>query len=99
MAKKTRLKTVKQQPKPTPTYLKGKKSVNISAHRVAEVFAMIHEHGHTTKFKRQAKAAGISMSLAPKTVNFVKDFVANNDMHQHAVGKQVVNSNGTFNCT
>jgi hypothetical protein len=98
MAKKAKPKAAKRESKPTPTYLRGTSSVNIPAHRVAEVLAMIHEHGHSQKFKRQAKAAGISMSLDPKTVNFVKDFVANNGMHTHRVGKQVVNSDGTFNC-
>ncbi len=82
-----------------PTYLKGTKSVDIPAHRVAEVLSMIHDEGHTAKFKRQAEAAGAVMTLDPKTVNFVKDFVANNDMHSHPVGKQVVNSDGSFDCT
>jgi hypothetical protein len=96
MAKKA--KTGKPN-KPTPTYLKGTKSVDIPAHRVADVIAMIHQHGHGAKFKRQAKAAGVAMTLAPKTVNFVKDFVANNEMHTSSVGRQVINSGGSFDCT
>jgi hypothetical protein len=100
MAKKAKVKrNTAKSLTPTPTYLRGRKPVNIPAHRVADVLAMIHEHGHTQKFKRQAKAAGISMSLDPKTVNFVKDFVANNAMHTSTVGKQVVNSDGSFSCT
>jgi hypothetical protein len=100
MAKKAKTKKkAARLTKPTPTYLKGTKSVDIPAHRVADVLAMIHEHGHTQKFKRQAKTAGISMSLDPKTVNFVKDFVANNALHTNTVGKQVVNSDGSFSCT
>ncbi len=107
MAKKVKAKTAKRRSaksaatpaKPEPTYLRGTKSVDIPVHRVSDVIAMIHEHGHAAKFKRQAKAAGLSMSLNPKTVNFVKDFVANNEMHGHPVGKQVVNSDGTFSCT
>jgi hypothetical protein len=96
MAKKAK---AAKKAKVTPTYLKGTKSVDIPAHRVAEVLAMIHKKGHTAKFRRHAKAAGVVMTLHPKTVNFVKDFVANNDMHTHAVGKQVVNSDGSFDCT
>ena len=96
MAKKAK---AAKKTKVTPTYLKGTKSVDIPAHRVAEVLAMIHNQGHTAKFRRQAKAAGVTMTLDPKTVNFVKDFVANNQMHGLAVGKQVVNSDGTFSCT
>jgi hypothetical protein len=82
-----------------PTYLKGTKHVNIPVHRVVDVLKMIDDHGHSEKFRKQAKAKGAVMRLHPKTVNFVKDFVANNNMHEHAVGKQVVNSNGSYDCT
>src|ERR1700749_3349272 len=103
MAKKAKKKAQAKEVKPAksaapkPTYLKRQKPVSIPAHRVADVLAMIHEHGHTQKFKRQAKAAGVSMVLHPKTVNFVKDFVADNAMHTNTVGKQVINSDGKFN--
>lgn len=82
-----------------PTYLKGTKAVNIPVHRVVDVLKMIHDHGHSNKFRRQAKSKGMVMKLHPKTVNFVKDFVANNNMHEHPVGKQVVNSAGTYDCS
>jgi hypothetical protein len=100
MAKRRKIKraTAKQKA-PKPTYLRGTKPVHIPVHRVADVLKMIHEHGHSSKFKRQAKAAGVVMTLQPKTVNFVKNFVADNDMHAHPVGQQVVNSDGTYNCT
>jgi hypothetical protein len=96
MAKKA---TTTKQAVPKPTYLKGTKSVNIPAHRVADVIAMIHKHGHGAKFNKQAKAAGVVMALHPKTVNFVKDFVAKNGMHGDAIGKQVINSDGSYSCT
>ena len=99
MAKKSKRKAMKRNSPPTPTYLRGRAPVKIPVHRVAEVLAMIHEHGYTQKLKRQAKAAGVSMSVDPKTVNFVKDFVAKNGMHTHQVGEQVVNSDGSFSCT
>jgi hypothetical protein len=98
-AKQGTAKAASRSGKPKPTFLRGTKSVDIPVHRVSDVIAMIHEHGHSAKFKRQAKAAGVSMSLDPKTVNFVKDFVAKNDMHEHAIGSQVVNSDGSFDCT
>jgi hypothetical protein len=98
MVKKAKLaKTGKQAP--TPTYLTGKKSVDIPAHHVADVIAMIQKNGHAAKFKRQAKTAGLAMTLDAKTVNFVKDFVAKNDMHTNAIGKRVINSSGSFDCT
>ena len=73
--------------------------MHIPVHRVMDVLKMIDERGHSDRFRRQAKAAGVVMALHPKTVNFVKDFVANNDMHDHAIGKQVNNSGGTFDCS
>jgi hypothetical protein len=88
-----------KQAKPKPTYLKGTKHVPIPVHRVVDVLKMIDDHGHTKKFRRLAKAKGVVMGMHPKTVNFVKDFVAKNEMHEHPVGKQVVNSGGTYDCT
>jgi hypothetical protein len=104
MAKKAKAAKAKKAKKakkaaPTPTYLRGPDPVHIPAHRVADVLKMIHKHGHTAKFKRQAKAAGAVMTLHPKTVNFVKDFVAKNAMHADPVGKQVINSDGKFDCS
>ena len=100
MAKKAKKKAkVAKQAVPQPTYLTGEKPVNIPVHRVADVLKMIHDHGHTAKFKKQAKAADYAMSLHPATVNFVKDFVAKNAMHDDPIGKQVMNSGGNFDCT
>jgi hypothetical protein len=82
-----------------PTYLKGKKPVQIPVHRVVDVLKMIDEHGHSKRFRRQAKTKGLKMGLHPDTVNFVKDFVAENSLHEHPVGKQVLNSNGSYDCT
>lgn len=98
-AKKAKARKVMKAGKPKPTYLKGTRPVDIPAHRVAEVIKMIHDHGHGNKFRRQARAAGVTMSVHPKTVNFVKDFVAKNGMHAHPVGNQVINSDGNFDCT
>lgn len=84
-----------QQTKVQPTYLKGKKPVKIAVHDVMNVLKMIDDHGHLTKFKKQAKATGAFMSVHPETVNFVKDFVANNEMHGHPTGKEVVNPCGS----
>jgi hypothetical protein len=98
-AKKAKAAKARKQATPTPTYLKGTKPVNVPAHQVADVFALIHKHGHAAKFKRQAKAAGVAVTLNPETVNFVKDFLANNTMHKNAIGQRVVNSDGTFSCT
>jgi hypothetical protein len=107
MAKKAKTrkasKSVKKaaKPKPTPTYLSGEKSVDIPVENVADILALIEKHGHTTTFKKKASAAGLTMSVHPSTVNFVKDFVANtgDTMHRLSVGRRAINSGGTFDCT
>jgi hypothetical protein len=106
MAKKVTTRKAKSsaklaKPRPTPTYLKGEKSADIPVENVATILAMIEKHGHTAKFKSKASAAGLTMSVDPKTVNFVKDFVANtgDKMHRAAVGRRAINSGGTFDCT
>jgi len=44
--------------------------------------------------------ASIGLKFARQdTHNFVKDFVADNAMHNDPVGKQVMNSGGSFDCT
>jgi hypothetical protein len=80
-----------KEAKVKPTYLTGKKPVKIQVHDVANILKMIDDHGHSAKFKRQAKKAGAFMMVDPDTVNFVKNFVADNNMHAHPVGKKVVN--------
>jgi hypothetical protein len=89
------------KPRPKPTYMKGQKRANIPIENVAAILAMIEKHGHTAKFRNKASAAGLTMSVDPKTVNFVKDFVANtgDKMHRAAVGRRAINSGGTFDCT
>jgi hypothetical protein len=88
----------KQPEAPTPRYMRGKKPTRIAAHSIADVLAVIEKHGHGKKFKRQAKAAGHTVTLNPKTVNFVKDFLAKNGMHTNRIAANVINSNGSFNC-
>lgn len=81
-----------------PRYMRGKKPANVAVHKIADVLALIEKHGHGKKFKRQAKAAGHTITVAPETVNFIKDFLAKNNMHTDRIGRQVFNSNGTYNC-
>ena len=106
-AKKAAKRTVKkaakktEKPRPTPTYLQGENPVDIPVENVADILALIEKQGHTAKFKSKASAAGLTMSVHPQTVNFVKDFLANtgDKMHGLAIGKRAINSGGTFDCT
>lgn len=96
--KKPKKTTTAKKAAPTPTDLAGGKSVDIPAHQVAEILATILARGQGAKFKKQAKAAGLVVTVNSKTVNFVKDFLAQNQMHSLAVAKRAINSDGSFNC-
>jgi len=78
--------------KVTPTYMKGKKPLKIGLHDVIRALKVIDDHGHMSKFKTAAKKKKAVMLVDPKTVNFIKDFMVKNDMHEHPVGKHIVNA-------
>lgn len=82
----------------TPRYMRGKKPKAISFHKIADVLAVIEQHGHGKKFKRQARAADHMMTLHPDTVNFIKDFLAKNKMHTHRLGRKAILSDGDYDC-
>ncbi len=81
-AKKTKVK---------PTFMKGKKPLKIGLHDVIRALKVIEEHGQMDRFTKAAKKKKARMLVEPDTVNFVKDFMAKNDMHEHPVGRHIVN--------
>jgi hypothetical protein len=103
MARKLK-KTAKKSPKakvtkaPTPRYMKGKKPRAVAFHKVADVLAVIEKHGHGRKFKRQTRAGEHTMILHPDTVNFIKDFLAKNNMHTDPIGRKAITSGGDYDC-
>ncbi len=103
MAKKPK-KTAKKSPKakvtkaPTPRYMKGKKPRAVAFHKVANVLAVIEKHGHGRKFKRQTRAGEHTIILHPATVNFIKDFLAKNNMHTDPIGRKAITSGGDYDC-
>jgi hypothetical protein len=79
-----------KQAKVKPTYLKGKEPITIGLHDVMKFARMIDEHGHAEKFEKACKKKKAFVSVHPDTVNFVKDFIADNKMHAHPIGKHIV---------
>lgn len=84
-----------RKPKVTPTYMTGKKPLSIGLHDVVRALKVIEEHGELDAFLKAAKRKKIKLLAAPETVNFVKDFVVAKNMHEHAVGKHIVNPKGS----
>jgi hypothetical protein len=96
MAKKAKAnKAGAKKAKVTPTFMKGKKPLKIGLHDVIKALKAIEDHGHMDKFRRAAKKNKAVMLVDPQTVNFVKDFMAKNDMHEDPVGKIIVNARKT----
>jgi aspartate carbamoyltransferase regulatory subunit len=85
MAKKTKVQ---------PTYLSKTKSLKMGLHDVMRALQVIEDHGHTEKFKRAAKKKKLPMIVPADTVNFVKDFLVKNKMHDDPIGKHIVNAKG-----
>jgi hypothetical protein len=103
MAKKPKAKPkkankAKPAEAPKPRYMRGKTPKSIAFHKVADVLGVIAEHGHNKKLRRQMKAAGHTMTLHPKTVNFIKDFLAKNNMHTDPIGRKAITSDGDYDC-
>lgn len=84
MAKKAKAKV-------EPTYMKGKKPMKIGLHDVIRALKLIDDRGHMAKFTKAAKKQKAMLLVDPATVNFVKDFIVENDMHRNRVGKIIVN--------
>lgn len=82
--------------KVTPTYMTGKKPLKIGLHDVIKALKVIDEHGHMDKFASASKRKKAGMLVPPETVNFVKDFILKNDMHEHPIGRHIVNAKTTM---
>jgi hypothetical protein len=98
MAKKAKSGKTKAKAKSAPvipTYMTGTKPLKIGLHDVIKVLEVIGRRKRMGKFKTAAKKNNAVMLVEPATVNFVKDFMVKNGMHNHPVGKHVVNARDT----
>lgn len=75
-----------------PRYLKPGTSFTMGLHDVARALKVIDENNHMDKFVSASKQNETSVSVDAKTVNFVKDFMVENNLHDHPVGKHIVNA-------
>ena len=100
MVKRSKAKTSKaaalkgKTKKIIPHYLKRGASYKLGLHDVVRALKAIDERKHLDKFVRASKQNKTSVSVDAKTVNFVKDFMVKNNMHDHPVGKHIINAMG-----
>lgn len=83
-----------KQAKIKPTYMKGKRPLKIALHDIVRVVKMLDDKKQTKKFQKAAKSNNAVVSVDAKTVNFVKDFMVKNNLHDHPIGKHIVNARG-----
>ncbi|MCA6123730.1 hypothetical protein J6500_17760 [Bradyrhizobium sp. WSM 1704] len=77
--------------KVVPTYMTGTKPLKIGLHDVISVIELVTKRKHVNKLKRIAKKQEMVVLVEPPTVNRVKDFMVKHKMHDHRVGKIVIN--------
>jgi len=65
----------------TPSYMKGRKPIKIPLHSVMDVVRMINDLGHSDQFREAAEKKGAFVTVHRETVNFVKDYLVDNDLH------------------
>lgn len=58
----------------------------------------IHDQGDSDHFMGAAEAAGAVVTVHPKTLEFVKKYVKDNNLHNHAATNRVVVCKQPYNC-
>lgn len=75
----------------TPSYMKGRKPIKVPLHSIIDVLRTIDDLGHSERFRQAAEEKGAYMTIHPQTVNFVKSYLADNNLHeQHDVARDIV---------
>jgi hypothetical protein len=78
-----------------PNYMKGPAPIRVPLHKVIDVLKTIHALGHTDTFQKPAEDAGATVNIHAKTVNFIKDYMANNNLHAgNEIASGIVDSGG-----
>lgn len=75
-----------------PTHLPPNTSFVMGLHDVIKVVKMIEQHDQLASFTRKMKNEKAEVRISARTVNLVKDFVAEKRLHKNAIGKHIVNA-------
>ena len=77
-----------------PRYLPPGTFYKMGLHDVVTILKAIEEQNRDEIFLRAAKSHNASITVDARTVNFVKDFIVKRKMHNHPVGRHIVNARG-----
>jgi hypothetical protein len=73
-------------PDPTST----KKPAKVPLHAVMDVLRTIHDNGDSDHFMNAAENAGATVTIHPQTIDFVKKYIADNNLQGHPATQKVV---------
>jgi hypothetical protein len=75
-----------------PTYLNSDQSFRVSLDDIMRALDVVEENGTLDKFLATSKKNKMMVLVDASTVNFVKEFFLINEMHDHPLGKHIVNA-------
>ena len=76
----------------------SKKPAKVPLHTVMDALRTIHDKGNFDHFMTAAQQAGAVVTVHPKTLDFVKKYITDNNLHSHAATKNVVVCKQPYNC-
>ena len=69
---------------------RGKRPVKVPVHMVMDALRTIHDKGDSDHFMKAAKKAEAVVTVHPKTLDFVKSYLTDNNLDNHPATKKVV---------
>jgi hypothetical protein len=64
--------------------MKGRRPIKVALHSVIDVLRTIDKLGHSEKFRQAAEKTGAFVTIHPNAVNFVKDYLVDNNLHEQS---------------
>jgi hypothetical protein len=66
-----------------------KKVLRVPMHSVVHFVRMLHDEKHAAKFVKAARDSNAVVTLHPDTINFVRNFVSDNQLHRSMATKVI----------
>ena len=76
----------------------SKRPARVPLHTVMDALRTIHDKGDSDHFMTEAEKANAVVSVPPDTLKFVKQYVTQNDLHNHPATNRVVLCRQPYNC-
>lgn len=81
-----------------PPVSKTTRPAKVPLHTVMDALRTIHDKGDSDHFMKAAETAGAVVTVHPHTLDFVKKYIKDNNLHTHAATHNVVVCSQPYNC-